>query len=164
MGGFPNRPDLATFGPRAVDTRPIRDPSREMTAAQWNLLRFQAAGLGLVSPRAVFEIEGVDDGTIRWHAEAWDVEGGGDLGPAEITRNGAGDYTVAFPATALDESGAEAALAFVGALAGVTNPSPTTLFHAQAGIVDGNPHAVRVCVFNAAGTKVDEQRVTVVVW
>jgi hypothetical protein len=157
MPGFPARPDLATFGPDAVNTRAVRDPSRELDAATWNLLRFQVAGLGVISPRAYLEFLATAAMTISARAEAWNPRGltSAPFTPPTITRVGTGNYSVVYASPVTDQAGASVALSFTRGMGFVVTPSAIVLKHVLVTPLVGSSNGVKVAVFNAAGALED---------
>jgi hypothetical protein len=153
MSGFPTRPDRNAFGATMVNSGAVRDPSRHLDASVWNLMAWQVAGLGLLAPRAMLYFNAAAFSAIVARAEAWNPkrEGSGAYADPEITVNGAGNYTVAWPSSIPDELGNALSLAFSFAQAFPVNADPSVLKKAQAAIVSGTPYQIRVCVFDAAG-------------
>ncbi len=166
MSGFPLRPDRASFGEVLVNAAPVRDPSRQLDAAIFNLLTWQVAGLGLLAPRALVLFTAQASPPLIARAEAWNPRGetGGQLVPPTLTRNGTGDYLVTWPSPVPDENGASQTLAFSYAHAFTINTDPSVVKHAQAAPVLATPRAVRVCVFNAANALADGNDVAVFAW
>jgi hypothetical protein len=157
MPGFPNRPDLASFGPDAVNTRAIRDPSRELSALTWNLAKFQLAGLGIVLPRAMLRFTAVASPQILARAEAWNPRGltSAPFTDPTLTRVGQGNYDVTYASPVTDETGADVALSFSHGHGGILTPSSTTFRLVQVMPKTGAANAVKVCIFDAAGTLQD---------
>lgn len=157
MSGFPNRPDLATFGPDAVNTRAVRDPSRELDASTWNLLRFQVAGLGIITPRAYLQFLTTAEVTISARAEAWNPRGltSAPFTAPAITRVGAGNYNVIYASPVTDQAGASVALSFTRGLGFIVTPSAVVLKHVLVTPLVGNANGVKVAVFSAAGALED---------
>lgn len=165
MPGFPNRPDLATFGPDAVNTRAIRDPSRELSASTFNLMKFQLAGIGIVQPRAFVKLTAADPTVLLGRAEAWNPRGltsAPFLNP-EIVRVGTGNYDVTYASPVTDESGASVALSFGWGVGFIVTPSSTTFRHVQVTPKTGAANAVKVCVFDAAGALQDGSDVAILI-
>lgn len=124
MGGFPNRPDLAAFGPNAIDTRPVRDPSREMAAATWNLLRHQVAGMGVVSPRAFLRFTAGIGPVLLARAEVWNPRGltSAPFTNPEISRASTGQWVVTYDTPVTDADGVEVPLNFSWGMGVVCTP------------------------------------------
>ncbi len=84
--GWPLRIGRVNFGPTMKDERPPANTLQEFTARQANLSFWQAAGMGLVSPKAVLRIDyrsGVDPTILDAHF-AWDNVIYQDLAPLEV--------------------------------------------------------------------------------
>lgn len=157
MPGFPSRPDLAAFGPDAVNTRAVRDPSRELDAASWNLLRFQVAGLGLIAPRAYLEFLATAAVTISARAEAWNPRGliSAPFTAPVITRVGTGNYNVVYASPVVDEAGASVALSFTRGFGFILTPSAIVLKHVLVTPLAGSANGVKVAIFNSAAALED---------
>jgi hypothetical protein len=157
MSGFPNRPDLATFGPDAVNTRAVRNPSRELDAAKYNLLKFQVAGLGVLTPRAYLEFLCTAAVTISARAEVWNPRGltSAPFTPPVITRVGTGNYSVVYASPVTDDLGASVALSFASGRGAVVTPSAIVLQSVMVSPLSGVPNGVKVALFNAAGALAD---------
>lgn len=166
MSGFPLRPDRASFGEVLVNAAPVRDPSRQLDAAIFNLLTWQVAGLGLLAPRALVLFTAQASPPLLARAEAWNPRGqtGGAYAPPVITRNGTGDYTLAWTSPVPDADAVDQALSFSFAHAFTINADPSVVKHAQAAPVLALPRSVRVCVFNAANALADGNDVALLVW
>jgi hypothetical protein len=166
MGGFPNRPDLASLGPTLVDTAPVLNPSKEATSAQYNLLRWQAAGIGLLSYRA-WLIFTANSGSqpILLRAEAWNPKGltTGANAPPVITRIGTGNYNVVYPTQVPDQANELTSLAFVHGVGQVVTPSQTTFRKVMVTPLSGSPSGVKVMVLDAAGSAVDGHDVSILI-
>lgn len=164
--GFPHRPDLASLGPTLVDTAPVVNPTKEASAAQFNLLRWQTAGIGLLSYRA-WLVFTANSGAqpILHRAEAWNPRGlstGPHVNPT-ITRIGIGNYDVLYPAQVPDDLGVLTTLAFVHGLGEVVTPSQTTFRHVMVTPLSGSPSGVKVVVQDAAGSAVDAHDVSILI-
>jgi hypothetical protein len=164
MGGFPNRPDLAALGPTLVDARPVLNPNQEATAAQFNLLRWQVAGIGLVSHRAllIFTANSGAQPILR-RAEAWNPKGlstGAHANPT-ITRNSTGNYDVLYPASVPDELGEMTSLAFAFGQGVVVTPSQTTQRVVVVTPLSGSPSGVKVKVFDSNADGIDGHNVAI---
>lgn len=165
MSGWPLRPDRDSYGPTFQDTAPVRDPARQISAATFNLLCWQQAGMGLLMPRAMLEfVMGVSPSIVQ-RAEVWNPERStvGAFADPTFTRTGAGNYLVEYPTPVPDENGDDVELAFSAALAFVTNADPTVLKHAQAAVVSATPKQVRVCAFSSAAAAQDNT-VCLLIW
>jgi hypothetical protein len=163
MGGFPNRPDLASFGPDVVNTGIVRDPTRELAAATFNLMRFQVAGLGVVAMRAMLRFSALDPPVQLARAEAWNPKGltSDPFGDPEITRVGPGEYDVVYPSPVLDQGGASAALSFTHGFGVIGTPSSIVLRHVLVTPLVGNAAGVKVAIFDASGSAVDGEDVAI---
>lgn len=169
MSGFPLRPARGNFGPQMVDTTPVRDPSRQIGAATFNLLFWQTAGLGLVSPRAVLELDAASPPVIRARAESWNPERltTGAFADPDITRNDVGDFDVVYPTTVPDENGVLQPLSFAWAMGIVTNPSTTDVPIITVTPLTGQASGVKLMTRTlAAGSAdlVDDWRVAIFLW
>lgn len=158
MTGFPNRPDLSSFGPDAVNTRAIRDPSRELSADTFNLIRHQIAGLGAVLPRAFIKFRAQPSPVLLGRAEAWNPRGltsAPFLDPT-LARSTTGVYTVLYSSPVTDKDGASVALSFTWGIGMVINASTADeLWTCQVTPLSGFANAVQVGIFNAAGALTD---------
>ena len=152
MSGAPARPSRSAFGGTLINSGAVRDPTRQLDAAAWNLMVWQVTGLGLIAPRAMLSFTAAASPVLLSRAEAWNTDRlttGAFADPA-FTVNGTGDFTIAWPTPQVDKDGVSAALAFSFAQAFVINTNPAVVKHAQAAPVGANPNQIRVCVFNAA--------------
>jgi hypothetical protein len=165
MPGFPNRPALTTFGPDAVDTRAIRDPSRELGAATFNLMKFQLAGMGVLSPRAFLQFLADTDRTISARAEAWNPRGltSSPFAAPTITRIDVGEYDVVYDSPVVDERGEDVALSFRWGWGVVVTPSSTVLKHVMVTPLTGSANGVKVATFDATGTLEDGEVVAILI-
>jgi hypothetical protein len=167
MGGFPNRPDLASFGPDVVNTGIVRDPTRELAAATFNLMRFQVAGLGVVSMLAMLRFTATDPPVQLARAEVWNPKGltSDPYGDPQIDRVSVGFYVVSYPSPVVDQSGASAALSFTHGFGMSTYPVAVVgeelrfLVHVRVSPFTSN--AVRVLIFDGAGAPVDGDGVVI---
>ena len=109
MSGSPTRPSRNDFGPTFVDTRVVRDPAREPGQALMNLLTHQAAGSGLMVPRAwvLASIVAGPDVALVAHAEAWNPNAVQvpPFDPPIITRNGLGLYDIDYESSYPNQDG-----------------------------------------------------------
>jgi hypothetical protein len=142
MGGFPNRPDLASFGPDVVNTGITRDPTRQLSASTFNLIKYQLGGLGVVSMLAMLRFSGADPPVQLARAEAWNPKG--------LTSDPYGD-----------QAGAMAVLSFAHGFGVVTTPSLNVLRHVLVTPLSGNAAGVKVCVFDGSGSLVDGEDVAI---
>jgi len=115
MGGFPTRANRAAFGPTREDVKPVTDPARENSAADFNLSFWQLAGLGRVSPRAVLRCT-VAGGVVTTVDQllAWDANAG--LSPIAWTYRGVGVYSFTFASQYPDERPVNVALALTAGM------------------------------------------------
>lgn len=109
--GFPRRPSRATFGPTLVNQAKVRDPTKEIGSATFNLSWWQLAACSLQVPLAWVLVE--SDGTRLSSGEVWNPNGSGALRPT-VARTGLGVYTVTYAAQYDDESGTPQSLAMLG--------------------------------------------------
>lgn len=166
MSGSPNRPGRDSFGPDVENSAPVRDPRKQIDAGIFNLLMWQTAGMGLVTPRtALLFVAGVGP-TIVSRLEAWNAKqlSTGPYADPTLTRNATGDYTVEYPTPVPDELGDDVAISFSWAHAFVVNADPLVLKHAQAAVVAGNTNRLRVGVYNSAGALQDGNTVALFGW
>ena len=110
MAGFPARPHDSDFGPALVDTRPVRDETREASSRRLNLRQHQIAGMGLVGPLAWvrYAILGGPVVSLLRHAEAWNpsAASGAPFTAPVLVRTGVGIVEIEWAATYPDETGA----------------------------------------------------------
>ena len=108
MSGSPNRPSRDAYGPTYKNERRVNNPEKELDAAIANLLMWQAAGIGLVTPKAKLLIDGAT-ATVIYQGLTFDPNG--ELPDLVVTRNGPGDYEIDFPASSFpDQNGNSVAL------------------------------------------------------
>lgn len=121
MAGFPTRANRSAFGPTRQDYKPVTDPVRQNSAADFNLAYWQLAGLGRVTPRAVLRCT-VAGGVVTTAEQmlAWDANAG--ISPIAWTYAGAGFYRFAFASTYHDEMGSDVNLVLS---AGMASQVPT---------------------------------------
>jgi len=115
-GGFPNRPSRTAFGPIYENARPTRSPTKNAGATAFNLSFFQAAGSGLMVPKAWFvgEIVAGPDVALAQRAESWNPNGEttGDFAPHTLTYNSVGQYSFEYALQVPDDDGNLTALQF----------------------------------------------------
>lgn len=164
--GFPLRPDRNAFGPSFLDTAPVKDPTTQLAAAQFNLLCWQAAGMGILSPRAFVWFTATGDGTLIGRGEAWNPLRltGGAYAPPDIEGNATGDYNVLWPASVPDMDGDSQVVAFSFAHAFVVNGDPTVARVARAAVSNVTPSLVRVVVADGSNVLQDGSDVVLFVW
>jgi hypothetical protein len=113
MSGFPSRIVKADLGSTLRDSRPVEHPEYEWAAAYIELMKWQAVGVALCSPRAVL--------CAAWNGaafvvavqeEAWNPARA--VAHPTLARTSAGLYTYAFAAHYLDFSGNSVALVLSG--------------------------------------------------
>jgi hypothetical protein len=121
MGGFPTRANRAAYGPTREDYKPVTDPIRQNSAADFNLAYWQLAGLGRVTPRAVLRCT-VSGGAVTTVDQllSWDADAG--LSALTWTYQGVGAYEFAFSSQYPDELGSNVTLSLI---AGVAAQIPT---------------------------------------
>lgn len=105
MSGYPTRIIRSTFGPTLEDEYPVQNPRTQIPATAFNTLFHQLAGLNVSSLTRAVVVAEFTGGVLvtRYQAEAWNPEGG-QAHPV-LARVGAGDYTLTFAASYLDEQG-----------------------------------------------------------
>lgn len=165
MGGFPNRPDLAGFGPTLQDTTAVRDPTRHVGAALFNLMRHQLAGLGIVLPLAMLRFSAAPSPAVIMRAEAWNPRGltSAPFDNPALTRIGTGNYEVVYTSPVTDDAGVSAVLAFSYGLGTVVTPSQSAFRHVMVTPLTGNSAGVKVMVLDAAGSGVDGHDVAILI-
>lgn len=165
MSGFPLRPDRDSFGPEVENTSPVRDARKQWDAAICNLVMYQCAGMGLVSPRSALVFIAQVGPTILGRAEAWNPHRlvATPYTDPQITRTGAGNYLVTYETPIPDEDGANQAISFQWAAPLIANADPTVFRHAQAA-VDAQTNRLRVCIYDGANALVDGSTVVLMGW
>ena len=160
---FPTRPDLGAFGPDAVNTRAVRSPSRELDARSWNLVKYQLAGLGLITARAYLQFLCTAECTIAARAEVWNPKGlsSAPFTPPVIERVDVGNYSVVYPSPVTDQAGAAVALSFAWGLGAIVTPSALVLRTVLVTPLVGVPSGVTVALFDASGALTDDSVVAI---
>jgi len=166
MSGSPLRPDRSSFGEVFVDSTAVRDPRKQMAARIMNLLTWQVAGMGLLVPRVGLYFTCAPSPVPIARVESWNPrrESSGVYADPVMTRTGAGNYLIEYPTTVPDELGEDQAISFLWAQAFVVNATPTTLKHAQAGVVAGNANQIRACAFSTTHVLEDGSDLVVFGW
>lgn len=166
MSGSPLRPDRASFGEVFRDSTAVRDPQKQMAARFMNLALWQVAGMGLVVPRVGLLFTTQVDPVAAQRVESWNPYRltTGVYAPPEITRTAAGNYLIEYPTQVPDENGDDQTVSFSWALAFISNADPTTLKHAQAGVVSGNTNQIRACAFSTTHVLEDGSDLVVFGW
>lgn len=167
MSGFPARPDRAAFGPNMVNAAPVRDPSRQLDAAQLNLLSHQAAGLGLIAPRVMLRL--TVHGTtpvLLSRAEAWNPKGltSGQYVDPILVGVSTGRMTVQYPTVIADQLGQDIGIGFLWGLGFHADDPPTTLKHVRVAPVAATPNIVTVTAFDDGGVLEDGVDATILLW
>lgn len=113
--GFPTRSNRTAFGPTREDYKPITDSVRQNSAADYNLLYWQTAGLSQVCPRVYIRCS-VAGGAVTVEAQqlAWDANGA--ISPITFTYVAAGAYTWTFASTYNNELGVATNLVLDGGI------------------------------------------------
>ncbi len=102
MSGFPTRPSLLTFGKEKLKNHGASlNPEKEVSAEQVNLLKWQVAGLGIVSPLANALV--LDTGALSSAGAVWNPKGLPGLHPT-VQKTGTGVYVVTWAAEYEDET------------------------------------------------------------
>jgi hypothetical protein len=102
MSGFPTRSSLLAFGPEKLkDQGASLNPEKEVSAAQVNLLKWQVAGLGIVSPLASALV--LDTGALSAAGAVWNPKGLPGLHPS-VQKTGTGVYVVTWAVQYEDET------------------------------------------------------------
>jgi len=132
MAGFPTRANRVAFGPTRQDYKPVTDPVRQNSAADFNLAYWQLAGIGRVAPRAVLRCT-VAGGVVTTAEQliAWDSNGA--LSPLTWTYRGVGFYEFAFAAQYPNELGSNTSLVLMSGLASLNPIKSTTRTGAHDG-------------------------------
>lgn len=109
MSGFPIRSSRSDFGPKPVNTRPVRDPERDLDASIGHLLFHQVAGASAAGCRAwlATQIVAGPDVAIAARGESWnpnDIQTS-PYTPPVVTRSSLGVYTVDYLTEYPDENG-----------------------------------------------------------
>lgn len=120
MTGFPVRPSRTTFGPTLVNGGRVRDPTKNVGDDAFNLLFWQIAGMGVVSPRmllkAVVDPSGAGSVVTSAQKMAWDSNGA--VPATTWTYDSLGQYTWTLSAGSYpDKDGASVALGWLFAIA-----------------------------------------------
>ncbi len=170
MTGFPGRPYREELGPEPVNSRPVRSPERELDAETVGKLMFhQIIGSGLMVDLAELEITVAASPTLHRRREAWNVHAAtaDAYAPPNITRSGAGIFTIAYGSTVPDQHNVLTPLVFNGGTGIVLDGDPAAYVynvHVQRSSPANSQVAVRVRrqpIGGGAWTHVD-QRVLVV--
>lgn len=101
MAGWPARPNRTAFGGTYVDSRPVRDKTKEVSAKIGNLSFWQIAGMGVTAPLAWAIVN--SSGNVVAHAEAWNPNG--DQQAPVFTSTGTGTGELEYASTYNDEEG-----------------------------------------------------------
>lgn len=125
MSGFPRRPSIASFGPDLRDPKVITNPETQVGADLMNLIRYQVAGLGLMSLRAWALIDSTGGVTpvIKARAESWNplALSSAPYLPPTPGRSGVGALTLAYASSYPDENGVAQATSILVAVAFAVN-------------------------------------------
>lgn len=154
MSGFPTRPQLSDFGPIVLqDARPVRDPDIELAAAQWNLMKHQVAGMGLLSPRVVAQLTVDASPALAVNREAWNPRQltSGNFAPPTPAAVATGRVTLTYLTPVEDQLGNEIPIAFAWGFGFAHASPPTTFRSVQVTPVTGQLNRLEICVFDAAG-------------
>jgi hypothetical protein len=151
-GGFPSRPSLSNFGPTLENAVPVRDPSRELDAAVFNLLRQQVAGMGLLVPRVIAKLTVANPTLLLAHAEAWNPEGltTGEFAAPTPAFVSTGRCTLTYSQQVPDELDEEQNIAFSWGFGWYSADPPTVRKSVQVEPIAATPYILSVCVFNAS--------------
>jgi len=165
MTGWPLRPDRDSFGPEVENSSPVRDARRQWDARIANLIMWQCAGMGLVTPRTALAFVAEPSPSVVARVETWNPKRltAPPYDDPSLTRSATGDYLIAYPTPVPDEAGDDAAISFLWATAHVIDPDPSVVRKAQAA-VDAQTNRIRVCVFNSANALVDGSTVVLFGW
>lgn len=165
-GGFPNRPNRDDFGPESIDTRPVVDARREISAGRFNLAFHQLAGSGLLVPRAAFHFTADDPAVQLGRVEAWNPSRltTPPFDDPGITRSGVGRYVLEYTSPVTDQEGNSATISFQWAMGFQANADPSVLKHVQASVVAANPNQVDVAIRDSALALEDGNDVVILMW
>jgi len=157
MSGFPLRPSLGQFGPDMANLAPVRNPSTDLDAANWNLLKHQVAGLGLVVPRILVKVTVTNPMVLISRSEAWNPTGAstGDFADPTLAYVSTGRGTIQYPTPIPDQNGDNQTIAFSWAFGWYSADPPTTVKLVQAEPIASTPALITVCVFDAANALED---------
>ncbi len=164
MSGFPARPPLADFGTLVLlDARPVVDPTKEFSAAQWNLIKHQASGMGLLAPLVMAKVTVTGAGVLLAHAEAYNPKGLTSAPflaptPAAVAT---GRITLSYPTPIPDQLGVDQTIAFNWGFGFAHADPPTTFRHVMVTPIAATPHILSISVFDAAGALQDGSNVWV---
>jgi len=162
--GFPTRPARGSFGPDPVNTRPVRDRSRELDGEDIGRLLFhQIAGLGLMIPLARVRMTAQASPILIERFEAWNPQllTTGDFVDPTLIRVGAGIYTIEYPSPIADHEGTATNLSFRSAL-GFCDTEDDDDIRVRAR--RDTASRVRFTVRDGAGTLVDGENVHVLIF
>ena len=147
MSGLPARPTRDDYGPEIKNTRPVRDPSRELDGETvGTLMMHQLAGLGMVSPRAWVLCDGSAGASVQVvsRVEGWNTKNatGAPFDPPTVTRLAVGEFAVDYNFSYPDEKGdlvsVDPKFGIVVANSGAAVPG-TELFHGRAHLSPSPP-------------------------
>jgi len=158
MSGYPTRLLRSTFGPTLEDQYPVKNPRTQIPAKTFNAAFHVLAGLNLSClARAVVVAEYTGGSLVtQYQAEAWNPNE--SQAHPVLARVGAGDYTLTFAASYLDEQGVSVPTALMAprAIAFPAIAAWGDVVIAAAYIDGSNPLVVHVKLFAAStGTAVD---------
>lgn len=152
MSGFPVRPALAQFGPALQNLAPVRNPTTELDAVNWNLMRHQVAGLGLMVPRILVKLTVDDPAVLLARAEAWNPQGAttGDYADPTVAYVSTGRATIEYATPIPDQNGEDQPIVFSWAFGWLSADPPTTVKLVQCEPIASTPALITVCVFDAS--------------
>ena len=138
MSGFPTRVTASAFGPRMRNRGAPRDPERDVSAERMNLMRWQLAGVGQVTPLAwvLATFTAPDVMEIAAQGNAWQGA------PPKIQRLTTGIYLVSFAPVVKDDDGVDVAMNLLGAVVSPRASTPRLLGDWE--IADGRDVTVRL--------------------
>lgn len=157
--GFPTRIGRSALGPSKTNQRRVIDPTKEISSVEWNLVRWEVAGMAGVVPQAwVFAtFTGPDQIAVTAHREAWAPDGTSSA--PTISRTSAGLYVITYDATYPDENGTAVAIQLFG---GTVGPSATTNLNGVASV--SSNRIVTVSIFTANSAAATDSSFLVAVW
>jgi hypothetical protein len=126
----------------------VKNPERQLGAEVGQLMFWQLAGIGIVAPRAMAVLDTAADVTA--HGASWDPDR--ELVAPTTVKNGTGDYTITWPATAPDENGTAVAIVLVAADASPQTDSAKLFANAK---IQANGRSARVKIWTDGGVATD---------
>lgn len=151
MSGWPGRPSRAAFGPTRANDGVVTDPTKFVSAADYNLTFWQVAGISAGFAARAWALLKWDGAalTLQASGETWDPNG---LVLPAVSRTGAGVYLVTYAATSPDMDGAAIATGLIAGRAAAQSLANIT----AVAVPRANGYEVDVQLFTAnTGAAVD---------